>query len=233
MSFADDLDTEHEQNVELGPGNEPEYGFGFEGGGVGVHGADDGGRFDAYGVANGGAYCNADGCQATNMYGYYDAYSGTCTANGHPNSALNTNVATRQKTNQQPIVSGLPGPANEEYCDPFYDGFEGAGNALRYGVGDGEWNGSLGGSGIGNLTYGQRQLHSQGQGHGLGMGNGAGLGSIEQVQQLLQVRNQLQLQNQLLGASPMSRCASHLLFICKCLYQLIGLVVCQPRHHPS
>ena len=227
VSFADDLNASCERESELSPGQEsesgpePEYGFGFEGGGVSVYGPDGGGGFEAYN--------DGDAYHATNLYGYSDSnatVTGTDTSNaktmnakatssanrtasGNPNAPTNVNAAAMQ----QPIVSGLPGPASEGYSDPFYEGFEGDGNAFSQndfgcglGNGKGEWVGNYGASENGNLGYGQRHLLNQGL--GIGMGSGPGLGAAEQVQHLLQVRNQLQIQNQLLNAAPMAHCTS-------------------------
>ena len=241
VSFADDLNASCERESELSPGQESEsgpeseYGFGFEGGGVSVYGPDGGGGFDAYGTSSrdGEAYNDGDAYHASNLYGYSDAdatVTGTDTGNAktmnakatsnanraasaNPNAPTNVNAAAMQKMSQQPIVSGLPGPASEGYSDPFYEGFEGDGNAFSQndfgcglGNGKGEWVGNYGASESGNLGYGQRQLLNQGL--GIGMGSGPGLGTAEQVQHLLQVRNQLQFQNQLLNAAPMAHCTS-------------------------
>jgi hypothetical protein len=179
-------------------------------------------------AGNGGAYSDANVYHAANLYGYSDAEAtvtgtGSTKANAnanakvYPNAPTHMNTAAIQKMSQQPIVSGLPGPASEGYYDPFYEGFEGDGNTIaqnEFGVGlgngIGEWNGNYGASVTGNVAYGQRQLLNQGV--GFGMGNGPGLGTVEQVQQLLQVRNQLQIQNQLLNAPPMPRCAFFCLY---------------------
>lgn len=217
MSFADDLEAEREREAKLAPdhGLVADYGFGFEGGGVGVHGADDGGRYDAYGNmdVNGTGYGNtnatADTYATGSAYGYSDANANiTGTVNIQAQQPI-TNAITLQKSTQQPIISGLPSGG---YNDPFYEDFEGHGSVFGYG--DGEWNGSFDGSGSGNLGYGQRQNHSQ----SVGLGVGNRLGSFEQVQQLLHAQSllQSQTQNQLHNQlnMPMSRCTSSRLLCC-------------------
>ncbi|KAF8475416.1 hypothetical protein JB92DRAFT_3102528 [Gautieria morchelliformis] len=124
VSLADDLDAKRERLAAIGheqPGPLTEHGFGFEGGGMGAHDADDGNRFDAYGDmnVNGDTYGHAD----TNVYAFTaeDAYSYTdadadsviCTKNANAQSERSHERERKSEKHQRPIISGLPGAARE------------------------------------------------------------------------------------------------------------------------
>ncbi|KAF8508953.1 hypothetical protein JB92DRAFT_3120373 [Gautieria morchelliformis] len=106
----------HEQ-----PGPLTEHGFGFEGGGMGAHNADDGNRFDAYGDmnGNGGTYGNADtnvdAFAAEDVYSYTDADANSviCTNNANAQAERSHEGERKSEKHQQPIISGLPGAATE------------------------------------------------------------------------------------------------------------------------